>query len=132
MAEEQAAKEEALAFVKALNEAWTKGGGGALAGYFHPRMVAIGANDRRILRGRDACLASWQNFTEAAKVHRWQEIDPDVQLYGNTAIVTYYYDMSFDMNGRTIETGGRDMFVLVKENGRWWAAADQFSPFPAR
>jgi hypothetical protein len=22
------------------------------------------------------------------------------------------------------------MFVLVKENGRWWAVADQFSNFP--
>jgi len=26
--------------------------------------------------------------------------------------------------------GGRDMFFFVKEKGRWWAVADQFSPYP--
>ena len=67
----------------------------------------------------------------AARIHRWREIEPLVQLYGDTAVVTYYFDMAFDMGGRTIELGGRDMFVFVKENGRWWAVADQFSPYPA-
>jgi hypothetical protein len=26
--------------------------------------------------------------------------------------------------------GGRDMLVLVREDGRWWVVADQFSPYP--
>jgi ketosteroid isomerase-like protein len=130
MADDGATKEEVLAFVKALNETWTKGDGSALSDYFHPRMVAITATDQDILYGRNACLASWQSFARAAQIHRWEELEPDVKLHGDTAIVTYYYDMSFDMDGETFDMGGRDMFVLVKENGRWWAVADQFSAFP--
>lgn len=65
-----------------------------------------------------------------AKVHRWEEIDPKVQIYGDSAVVTYYFDMTFEMGGQLIEMGGRDMFVFVKENGKWWAVADQFSPYP--
>ena len=130
MADEQATKDEVLAFVRTLNGTWTKGDGSALKSYFHPNMVAITASDQDILYGRDACVASWQSFAQAAQIHRWEELEPDVRLYGNTAIVTYYYDMSFDMDGETFDIGGRDMFVLVKEAGRWWAVADQFSTFP--
>lgn len=118
---------EALAFVAALNETWTKGDGSKLVDYFHPDMVAITATDREILHGRAACMASWQGFAQAATIHHWRERDHKVRVYGDTAIVTYYFDMSFDMQGHTIQLGGRDMYVLAKQDGRWWAVADQFS-----
>lgn len=130
MNQENETKSEVLAFIKKMNEAWTKGDGTALKDFFHTNMVAITPTDRDILRGREPCIAGWQNFAKSVKVHHWEEVDPDVRLYGNTAVVTYVFDMSFDMQGQTIKLGGRDMFVLVKENGRWWAVADQFSPFP--
>jgi hypothetical protein len=38
--------------------------------------------------------------------------------------------MSFDMAGQTVTMGGRDMFVMVKEDGKWWVVADQFSAYP--
>jgi ketosteroid isomerase-like protein len=63
-------------------------------------------------------------------VLHWEEIDPKIEIHGNTAVVTYYFDMSFEMGGQTIKMGGRDMFVFVKEGGKWWAVADQFSPYP--
>lgn len=124
------AQTEVWATLRALNDAWTQGDGSSLAECFHPNMVAITATDRLRLAGRDACLASWQGFVRATRIHRWREIDPLVQIYGDTAVVTYYFDMAFDMAGRTVELGGRDMFVFVREDGRWLAVADQFSPYP--
>jgi hypothetical protein len=38
--------------------------------------------------------------------------------------------MSFDMNGRRIDSAGRDMYVFVREDGRWLAVADQYSFYP--
>ncbi len=124
-------QQEAWATIRALNDAWTKGDPDDLAHYFHERMVAITPTDRERRVGRAACVAGWKGFAEAATIHRWVERDPQIELYGDTAVVTYYFDMSFDMAGRRIDLGGRDMFVLVRENGRWWAVADQFSPYPA-
>ena len=47
---------EALDFVKALKEAWTKGGNvERLKEYFHPAMAALTATNREILEGRNAC-----------------------------------------------------------------------------
>jgi len=50
---------------------------------------------------------------------------------GDTAVVTYYFEGEFEIAGQRVTLGGRDMFVFVRENGRWWAVADQFSPYPS-
>jgi hypothetical protein len=34
------------------------------------------------------------------------------------------------MGGKLVELTGRDMFFMMKEADRWWAAADQFSGMP--
>jgi hypothetical protein len=126
-------EEEVWQVVQALNRAWTVDGNpDALADYFHENMVAITPTDRERVDGRNACVAAWKAFVEATKIHYWKEIGPKVQLYGDGkfAVVTYYWDMSYDMAGQTIKTGGRDMFALVNERGKWWVVADQFSAYP--
>lgn len=125
------AKQEIWATVRAMNDAWTKGNPDELANFFHRNMVAITATDRNRLDGGGACVAGWTAFADAARIHRWEEVDPVIHVYGDSAVVAYYFDMSFDMGGQTIDMGGRDMFFFVKEAGRWWAVADQFSPYPA-
>lgn len=116
--------------LRKLNDAWTKSDGKDLASFFHKDMVAITPTDRKRREGREDCIAGWVDFLSMAKVHRWKEIDPKIQVYGNSAVATYYFDMAFEMGGEMFEMGGRDMFVFVKEDGRWWAVADQFSPYP--
>lgn len=123
-------KEEIWQTVQSLNRAWTKGNVDDLKNYFHDDMVAITATDRRRLEGREACIASWTAFVKAAKINYWKELEPKIQLYGKSTVVTYYFEMSFEMGGQKITLGGRDMFVMIKEDGKWWAVADQFSPYP--
>jgi hypothetical protein len=124
-------QQEVWATVRAINDAWTQGHPDDLADYFHRDMVAITASDRLRREGAAACLAGWKGFAEAATIHHWTEQEPLVQVYGQAAVVSYYFDMAFSMGGQRIAMGGRDMFFLVKEDGRWWAVADQFSPYPA-
>ncbi len=94
-------------------------------------MVAITATDRNRLEGGAACVAGWKRFATLARVQRWEETDPIIRVYGNSAVVAYYFEMSFDMGGQTTQMGGRDLFFFVKEAGRWWAVADQFSSYPS-
>lgn len=127
---QDATKREIWETVRKLNDSWTKGNGKELINYFHKNMVAVTPTDRNRLEGQAACVASWSGFASAAKIHYWEEIDPKIELYGNTAVITYYFDMSFDMGGQTTKMGGRDMLVFIKEGGKWLAIADQFSPYP--
>jgi len=131
MAFDNPTKQEVWATVRAMNDAWTKGNPDDLVKYFHRDMVAITATDRRRLEGGAACIAGWKGFCNAARIHRWEEVDPVIHVYGDSAVVAYYFDMSFDMGGQMVNMAGRDMFFFVKEDDRWWAVADQFSPYPA-
>jgi len=123
-------KQEIWDRVRAMNDAWTKGNPDDLADFFHPRMLAITPVDRLRRVGGASCIAGWKGFCEAAQIHRFDEVDPLIEVFGDAAVVSYYYEMSFDMGGQTINTGGRDLFFFVKEGGLWWAVADQFSPYP--
>ena len=116
--------------VRALNDAWTRGDGSALADYFHPRMTAIAPNARERLLGRAACVAAWQAFIASAAVREWREIEPRVELFGEAAVVTYEYQCEVEAGGRRLTLRGRDMMTLCRERGRWWLVADQFSPLP--
>jgi uncharacterized protein (TIGR02246 family) len=116
--------------VVAMNRAWTSGHPEQLAGYFHEKMVAITPAGGHRLEGREACIAAWTAFVEQAKIVSWVERDPLVTVFGEAAVVTYYYDAAVEMGGKRQTLAGRDMFFMVKEDGRWWAVADQFSGMP--
>lgn len=123
-------RREIWATVRAMNDAWTKGDPATLAEFFHRDMVAINPVDRLRLAGRAACVAGWEGFCKVAEIEHWEEREPLIHVYGEAAVVAYYYEIRFVTGGRTIETGGRDLFFFVREQGRWWAVADQFSSFP--
>ncbi|MCL1893521.1 MAG: nuclear transport factor 2 family protein [Holophagaceae bacterium] len=123
-------KTEIWAMVQAMNDVWTTGNPEELSNYFHPNMVAVTPMNRHRIEGGVACIEGWKSFAKSAKIHYWKEINPIIHLYGNSAVVAYDYDMSFDMGGSTTQSSGRDLFFVVKENGKWWAVADQFSPYP--
>jgi hypothetical protein len=119
--------------IREMNRKWTaEKNAEELKNYFHKDMVAVTATNRKRIEGRENCVASWKNFSDNAKIHFWKESEPKIQVYGKDefAIVNYYFDMSFDMGGQTMNMKGRDMLSLVNEDGKWWIVADQFSAFP--
>jgi len=123
-------KKEIWKTLRDLNNTWTKGNPDDLKKYFHADMVAITPTDRKRREGREACVRDWVEFSKVAKIHSWKEIDPKIQIYGNTAIVTYYFELSFEREGQKMDFAGRDMYVFVMEGNRWLAVADHFSPNP--
>jgi len=127
-------QEQIWKMIQEMNRKWTtENNADELKNYFHKDMVTITPTDLKRIEGGENCVAGWKGFSENAKIHFWKESEPKVQVYGEGkfAIVTYYFDMSFDMNGQTINMKGRDMFSLINENGKWLVVADQFSQFPS-
>jgi hypothetical protein len=120
--------------VSDMNRAWAvEGNSDVLKDYFHANMVAITSTDRERIEGKDACLAAWKVFVDKFEVQYFREKDPHVRIYGagTCAVATYYFELSCSAGGQTFKSSGRDMFVLAKEDGKWWIVADQFSGYPA-
>ena len=122
-----------LAMVHAMNVCWTAGWHEEeFRQYIHPDAVAIVPTTPGRLEGRDAYVAGWRSFAEAAVIHEWTETDHKVQIYagGKCAVVTNFFSITFAMGTAKQTMQGRDMFFLVKEGRKWLVAADQFSPEP--
>ncbi len=117
--------------VEALNRCWTEGRPQDLRAYFHSRMVAITPADRLPLVGAEVCLAGWTQYAQTVKILSWKTRDSRVTVFGETAVVTYLYEMECELDGRPFRPQGRDMMVLIKEDDRWRVIADQFSPYPS-
>jgi hypothetical protein len=100
--------------------------------HIHPDAVAIIPATPGRLEGRDACVAGRRGFAETAVIHEWKENDHKVQLYagGKSAVVAYFFSITWAMGTAKQTLQGRDMLFLVKEGRKWLIAADQFSPEP--
>jgi len=130
--EENPIKSRIWQTVQAMNRAWTiDNNPAALKNYFHPNMVVFSPGDSLRISGQSACLAGWTSFAGQTHILSWKEFDPQVQVYGRNrfAIVTYYWEIEYESKGQTIHSTGRDMLSLVREHGRWWIAANPFSPY---
>jgi ketosteroid isomerase-like protein len=126
-------KRQIAEMIRAMNRCWTVSWNEpAFRKYIHPAAVAIVPTTPGRLEGQDAYVAGWRGFAEAASIHEWKETDIRVQLYaeGKCAVVTCLFSITFTVGGQTQAMKGRDMFFLVRENGQWLVAADQFSPEP--
>jgi len=120
-------------FIRAMNRIWTKAWDeNEFRQCIHPDAVAIASTVPGRLEGRDAYVAGWKGFVEATKIFEWNETEHRIQIYadGQCSVVTYLFTIRFEIAGQEVTMRGRDMFFLVKEDGRWLVAADQFSPEP--
>lgn len=105
-----------------------------LHGFFHPEMVLINQANAGRLEGAGACLADYERFMECGRVLSFEEQEPLIQFYGNgqVAVVTYYYQMDFEIDGQSFHTHGRELLVLAREEDQWQVVAQHFSPSSKR
>lgn len=124
-------EQEIIDFIRKMNQLWTtEGKPQELSEYFHDDMVSVSPNYPERIVGRNACVDAWAAFSRNAKIEYWKEYEHLVQFYndGKSAVLNYYFEVAFVMNGTKIISKGRDMFFLIKEDNRWWVVANHFSP----
>jgi len=122
-----------LGMIRAMNRAWTTGWHEEeFRQYIHENAVAIVPSAPGRIEGRDAYVAGWRGFAQAATVHSWDESDHKVDVFAGCrcSVVTYFFTIDFTMGGIRQTVQGRDMFFLVKEGNTWLVVADQYSPEP--
>jgi len=95
--------------IKAMNRCWTEGWHEEkFRQHIHPDAVAIVPGTPGRLEGQDAYVAGWRGFCEAAVIHEWRETDHKVRIYsgGKSAVVTYFFTITFAMGGQKMNLAG--------------------------
>ena len=115
--------EEIWELVQRMNDAWAKPGGPEdLASFFREDIVMVHPDFTQRTEGRDACVSSYEDFCKQAAIRDFKISNPGINVFGNTAIATYSYEITYEMGGELFNDTGRDIFVFVREkNDRWLA-----------
>jgi uncharacterized protein (TIGR02246 family) len=107
--------------VQKINRAWRTGEISDVGELFHPDAVIVHPGFEGRTEGREACLQSYRDFAAQATVRRLDEYDPQVDVTGDTAVISYGFQIDYEMDGETYADAGRDVFVLTRAGGRWQA-----------
>src|SRR5262245_5329215 len=122
--------EEIRRLISGMSEAWLSGDTNRLNQYFHDQMTIRGPELQRLGAGRDVCVKSYEDFIQQTAILEYQESDPDVDLYGDTAVVVCPWKITYELKGQKYGEQGRDLLVLVRSESGWLVAWRAVFPQP--
>jgi hypothetical protein len=115
-------RDQVWQFIKDMNATWVKGNSEKLKEFFHENMVIYASESfQKLGIGREQCIKSYANFSKSANILEFKEKEPQIDIFDHTAIVTYSYDITYDMHNEVIQDEGRDIFVLIQFENKWQA-----------
>jgi uncharacterized protein (TIGR02246 family) len=104
-----------------INAAWREGRPEELSKWLHEEVVFVTPGLQARLEGADACIRSYADFLNHAVVQEYQEREPTIDVWGDTAVATYGWTMAWEMDGKSFRESGHDLFVVRRDEGRWRA-----------
>ena len=122
LAAERDNHEQVRSLLGRINEAWLKGYPEKLNECFHNDIVVRGPDFQEMARGRGACVTSYADFIRLATVEDFQAAEPVIDLIGDVAVTMSPWTIRYRMNDRDYHESGRDLLVLIRQEGGWQVA----------
>jgi hypothetical protein len=94
-----------------------------LAECLDERMVMVAPGMQGRVEGRDACVDSYRDFMDQATLIRYRTEPPVVDVWDETAVATFGWEMVWESAGTPHREAGRDVFVCRRagEPAAWRA-----------
>jgi ketosteroid isomerase-like protein len=127
-------KERVAAAMRRINDTWRAGRVDDLATMVHPDIVMVIPGFAGRAQGRDRLLAGFRDFKENAVVHEFRQHDDQVDVVGETGVVSFRYEMLYERSSERYRATGRDLWVFEKTGGTWlavWRAMLDLAESPA-
>ena len=112
------------AVIQTISDAWLKGTPedlpAAVSGCFHDNVVFRGADFQVVAHGVPAAIASFQDFMRSATISRCRIGKPEIDLAGDSAIVTFQWEMAYRFGDSDNEESGYEIDVLTRGDDHRW------------
>lgn len=107
--------------IQAANTAWQRGDLEAMKRTFHPDVWMARPSGALWYQGRDTMAEGIAGFLEATHLRAFEEGDPEIRVFGDTAIVSYPFHVRVFQGGAKVDQAGQETLVLARrEDGEWW------------
>lgn len=103
------------------NRGWLHGDIASVVDLFHPdvRLVAPGLS--RIVDGRDAVVATYEEFMASATIDHFEITERSLLLRAEVAVAMYRFDIGYRLNGAPSREKGQEVLVFVRYADEWRA-----------
>ncbi len=118
---EKAQIDDVVGIMRRINQAWLAGRVDALAPLLHPEIVMVFPGFSGRVQGRENFLAGFSDFCQQARIHEFHEHDHQVDIAGETAVVSFRYEMVYERDAKRFRAVGRDLWVFEKQDSAWTA-----------
>jgi uncharacterized protein (TIGR02246 family) len=117
-----AAQIELWNLVRESNRAWSSGSLHELADFFDERVVLIKPGMTGRLDGREAVVATYAAYNMHCRTQSFEEREHEVAIVGDTAVVTYRFEIRYEAvaDGTQHDDVAQEVLVLRKTD-RWRA-----------
>lgn len=113
-------KSEITAIIKGISEACVRGDGfDKLAGLFHEDAVMVQPDFSARAMGRQACLKNYADACSQMKFHKFDTSDEQIDVLGDTVVMSHKYDCIWQYRGKTFTDDGREILVFVQDGNGW-------------
>ncbi len=117
---EQQTRDRLWQIVQDVNRICKEGRGfDRLAPLFHEGMVMVLPGLDHRAEGKAACLRCYEDACSQMVIHRLDGSQERIDLWDDTAVVTYRYDCVWDWQSKTLTDEGREILVFVQDGQDW-------------
>ena len=131
-AESEASKEaeEVKATLVAMWDAIEKGDLDRYAGYVHSDFTTFGENDVYLASGKDLEVRGIADYLKRAENVHTEMHQPQVNVVGQVAWITYYWTDSGEIEGKRFSSRGKSTRIFVREDGKWLCIHGHYTAVP--
>jgi hypothetical protein len=112
--------------VRRIHETWVAGDTeGLLKLSNRSGVFLIGDYSPFYITGTEEVRQHFADFYRTSRVNYVRELDPTVRIWGNTAAISFNFDLDYSVNNRTGRSPGRGVYVFARTGaaGSAWAMA---------
>jgi uncharacterized protein (TIGR02246 family) len=99
----------------------------ALSDYYAEDASMFSEDQAYRIRGKADLVRAMKALIDQIDVASYQMLDPQVQVLGNTALLTYYFSLTGTSGGENFSHSGKISVVFVKQDGKWRVLHDHSS-----
>jgi ketosteroid isomerase-like protein len=99
----------------------------ALLAHFHPRVVGFSSTRQERIAGRAAMRKTFDYYHQASSHMKYHVAKPQVQVFGETAVATFYWTVELGTGRPRHAIHGRGSHVFVQQDGKWLIVHEHFS-----
>ena|SRR6516165_4259768 len=119
--------QEILEVENAMVREFNAGDVQSVLAHFHPRVIGFSSTQQERVSGLGAMKRTFNYYRQASSHMRYRIAEPKVQLFGDTAVATFYWTVELGKGRPRHLIKGRGSHVLAREGGRWLIVHEHFS-----